>query len=145
MDISIASDHRGFDLKRDIIHFIRENTDHHILDQGPYQDQPTDYPDFAQKVCTDIITKTAHRGILICGSGLGMSMAANRVKGIRAALCTCYEQVVSSRKHNNANIIVFPADLLAPRLICQWLEIWINTDFDGDRHQRRIEKLDNLK
>ncbi|KQC12640.1 MAG: hypothetical protein APR63_02370 [Desulfuromonas sp. SDB] len=144
MNISIASDHRGLNLKTNIINFIQQNTQHNIFDQGPYDDQSTDYPDYAQKVCTDIINRTAHRGILICGSGLGMSMAANRFKGIRAALCTCYEQVVSSRRHNNANIIVFPADLLAPRLICQWLEVWLNTDFDGDRHQRRIKKLDNF-
>jgi ribose 5-phosphate isomerase B len=144
MNISIASDHRGFKLKTRIIEFIRNNSSYQIFDQGPPTDQSTDYPEYAQKVCLDILNDSTQRGILICGSGLGMSMAANRFKGIRAALCTSYEQVVSSRKHNNANIIVFPADLVAFKLISQWLEIWLNTGFDGTRHQRRITKLDNF-
>lgn len=145
MNISIASDHRGFELKNKIIGSIQQNSKYQITDRGPTTDQSTDYPEYAQKVCEDIINGSAHRGILICGSGLGMSIAANRFKGIRAALCTCYEQVISSRHHNNSNIIVFPADLVAYNLISNWVEIWLNTGFEGGRHLRRINKLDSFK
>jgi len=142
MIIAIGSDHRGFELKYKISDFLIYKG-HDVIDVGTDSSVSTDYPIYASKVAQNIITGKAEMGILLCGSGLGMSMAANRYKGIRAALCTSREQIISSRHHNNANILVLPADYFSFELIFQWITIWLEKTFDGERHKRRIDLLDS--
>ncbi len=142
MIITIGSDHRGFELKykvSDLLIYMG----HDVIDIGTDSSISTDYPIYAEKVAQNIITGKAEMGILLCGSGLGMSMAANRYKGIRAALCTSREQIISSRHHNNANVLVLSAEYFSFELISQWITIWLEETFDGERHIKRIDLLDS--
>jgi len=142
MNIVIGSDHRGFELKSFLKCFL-ENHAHNIIDVGPVSSKSVDYPIYAKKAVEKILNNSAERGILICGSGIGMSLAANRFKGIRAALCYSLEQVVSSRRHNNANILVLAGDHIGWFLAEEWVTIWLKENFDSGRHKKRIEQLDS--
>ncbi|MBN1151372.1 ribose 5-phosphate isomerase B [candidate division WOR-3 bacterium] len=144
MTVSIASDHRGFKMKESLKSHLSENGIK-FTDEGPGAPEPVDYPRYADLVCRRITDGEADYGILICGSGLGMSIAANKHKGIRAALCMTREQVVSSRHHNDANVIVFAGDLTAENLVNTWIDIWLKEEFDGGRHLRRVQQLENNK
>lgn len=142
MTISIGSDHRGYLLKKTLTRYLSEK-DIEVSDEGSHSPESADYPVFASAVALKVTEKKADFGILICGSGIGMSIAANRIKGIRAALCTSKEQVLSSRRHNDANILVLAADLTTEYLAISWVDSWLNEKFEGGRHQKRIQKLDN--
>ena len=144
MKIALGADHGGFELKTAIIQLLT-NQGHHLQDCGCSLAESADYPDFANLVTTAITDGQADCGILICTTGVGMSMAANRVPGIRAALCMSVEMAEASRKHNDANVLVLGASLLTIEEGCAISAAWIDTDFSGaDRHARRVAKIDNL-
>ena len=138
--IFIASDHAGFTLKR-ILHNHLENKGWTLRDLGSHSQESCDYPLFADRLCQEVL-HTGHKGILICGSGVGMSMAANRHKGIRAALCTHEFHASSTRAHNDANVLCLGERVTAPGLACLLADIFLSTEFEGGRHQRRIDLLD---
>jgi ribose 5-phosphate isomerase B len=118
---------------------------HEAIDLGASSEEASDYPDFALQVATAVSGGQVDRGILICGSGNGMCMAANKVRGIRAALCHDDVTAELSRRHNDANILCLSADLLGERLIDHMIEIWLATQFEGGRHARRVEKIKKIE
>jgi len=138
--ISISSDHAGFELKESIKKFLIKNK-FLILDLGPRDDRSVDYPDYAKKLAKNIISKKSDTGILVCGSGIGMAMSANRFKKIRAAVCYNAKSAKLSRSHNNANIIAIGSRLTNKNLAFKLVMIFLKTKFDGGRHKRRINKI----
>ena len=141
MRIAIGSDHRGVELKRTIINLIQE-TGHEHQDFGSYTTESVDFPDFALKVAEGVAGGDFERGILICDTGIGMCIAANKVKGVRAALCYTAFNARLARQHNNANILCLGAgeeQLQDP--VSEILDAFLNTDFEGGRHQRRLDKI----
>ncbi len=138
--VSIASDHAGFDLKYQIIKFLLEKGIG-VIDRGPDKKDPVDYPDYASKVTDDIINKKAHRGVLVCGTGQGMAIAANKKPGIRAALCYNSEITKLAREHNDANILTLGARAINKTTAFSLVETFLNTDFEGSRHADRINKI----
>ncbi|MFC1724501.1 ribose 5-phosphate isomerase B [candidate division KSB1 bacterium] len=139
--IAIGSDHRGFKLKNDIINYLKDKG-YDVADFGCYSGESADYPDYAKKVSIEISNDKYWRGVLICGSGIGMSIAANRINGVRAALCHTVDDAKMSRNHNNANIIVFAANSAGKESSEKMLDIFLNADFEGGRHQVRVNKID---
>lgn len=140
MKIAVASDHRGFAVKGKILTHLTE-LGHEALDFGPESPRSVDYPDYAAKVAIAICSKEVDRGILICGTGMGMCIVANKFAGVRAAPCHDDLTAEMSRLHNDANVLCLSADLLGERLVNRMVEIWLKTDFEGGRHARRIEKI----
>lgn len=144
MKVAIGSDHRGFELKRRIIQML-EQQGHDVLDFGCSRKENCDYPDFAQTVGLAIAQNKAERGILICGTGIGMSIAANKVVGVRAALCHDAVTAEMSRRHNNANVLCLSADQLGEELVEHLVGIWLKTEFEQGRHARRVDKITRLE
>lgn len=141
MKIAIASDHGGWKLKSELLDFYTKQGVN-LLDLGTYSEESCDYPDIAAKMCAAILGGEVERGILICGTGVGISIAANRHKGIRAAILYSNEVARLAREHNNANIAVFGGRTMTFDEVVTRLEIFFKTDFAGGRHERRINKLD---
>ena len=141
MKIAVASDHRGFQVKDRILRLI-DDLGHDVVDFGPESTDSVDYPDYANPVAQAGAAQEVDRGILICGTGIGMCITANKVKGVRAA--SCYDQISAqmSRLHNDANVLCLSADLLGHQLITRMVEAWVNAEFEGGRHQRRIDKIE---
>ncbi len=144
MRVAIASDHRGYRLKSRLIPFL-ESLGHEVRDYGTNSEERVDYPDFAAKVAADVSNKEADRGILICGTGLGMCIVANKFLGVRAV--SCYDAMTAeiSRRHNDANVLCLSGDLLGEPLVQRIVETWLSTDFEGGRHARRIAKIEELE
>jgi ribose 5-phosphate isomerase B len=140
MKVAIGSDHRGFEVKRRIVSVVKQ-LGHEVVDMGPTGAESVDYPDFAFPVAEAVSSGKADRGILICGTGIGMCIAANKVKGVRAAPCHDSITAEMSRRHNNANVLCLSADLLGEELIDRMVRIWLETEFEGGRHARRVEKI----
>ena len=140
MKIAVGSDHGGFEFKEMIISFLRE-IDQQVEDVGCYSTESVDYPDFADKVCAKVQSGECERGILICGTGIGMSIAANRHRDIRAALCHEAYTARMSREHNNANVLCLGGRVLGPEIALDVVGTWVDTAFAGGRHQRRLDKL----
>jgi ribose 5-phosphate isomerase B len=138
--IFIASDHAGFRLKESIKKFLVKKK-FLVLDLGPRDDRSVDYPDYAKKLAKNIISKKNDTGILVCGSGIGMAMSANRFKKIRAAVCYDVKSTKLSRSHNDANIIAIGSRLTNKNLALKLVMIFLKTKFDGGRHKRRINKI----
>ena len=138
--ICIASDHAGFNLKEEIKDYLI-NKSVSIFDLGPYQNKSVDYPDYAKKLAKRIKYKKSDIGILVCGSGTGMAISANKIKGIRAAVCYNSISTRLSRQHNNANIIALGSRLTKKSLSLKLVEIFLKTKFEGGRHLRRIKKI----
>ncbi len=137
----IASDHAGFDLKKSLIENLTSEG-YKVVDLGCKDAQNSvDYPDYAKKLCLQIIDKKANRGILICGSGIGISIAANRYKEIRAALCLNQEMAKLARQHNDANVIALGARLTSENEAIKAVKTFLTTDFEGGRHDQRVTKL----
>ncbi|OGQ94867.1 MAG: ribose 5-phosphate isomerase B [Deltaproteobacteria bacterium RIFOXYA12_FULL_61_11] len=141
MKVFLGSDHRGFPLKR-ALH-------EHLLHKGVFCEdlgcpgtEAADYPQYAAAVARAVVATPGTRGILVCGSGLGMSIAANRWKGIRAALVHDVLSAKRSRQHNDANVLVLGGDFVAEALAIELLTTWLETPFEGARHQRRLERID---
>src|SRR5688572_10869826 len=130
MKIAIGSDHRGHEVKRRLIPFIQK-LGHEVVDAGTETCESCDYPDFAFRVARSVSDKQVERGILICGTGIGMCMAANKVKGVRAAPCHDSITAEMSRRHNDANVMCLSADLLGEELIERMVRIWLETEFEG--------------
>ncbi|NOX57382.1 MAG: ribose 5-phosphate isomerase B [Planctomycetes bacterium] len=144
MKIAISSDHRGFRTKQGIIDQLRQ-ADHEVEDCGCDSTESCDYPDTAKLAGGLVSNGEAERAILICGTGLGMSIAANKLCRVRAALCHDELTAQMSRKHNDANVLCLPADLISDQLIGSMVETWLSTEFEGGRHARRIEKIDAME
>ena len=138
--ISISSDHAGFKLKESIKKLLIKKK-FLVLDLGPRDDRSVDYPDYAKKLAKNIISKKSDTGILVCGSGIGMAMSANRFKKIRAAVCYNAKSTQLSRSHNNANIIAIGSRLTNKNLALKLVMIFLKTKFDGGRHKRRTNKI----
>ena len=142
MKIAIASDHGGLNLKKHIYNYLIDKNIE-VVDFGTNDFQSCDYPIYAKKVCEEILNNNFDRGILICSTGIGMSMCANRYKGIRAACVSDTYSAKMTRAHNNSNVLCFGEKVVGIGLAGDIVDIWLNTAFDGDRHQRRIDMLDN--
>lgn len=140
MKVAIGCDHGGIDLK-ETVQKVLNDLGHEIDDQGCDSHVSVDYPDFAHAVSNLVKESRCERGILICGTGIGMSMAANRIPGIRAALCNEVFSARMSREHNDANILCIGARVIGPGVAAEIVRTWMTTDFAGGRHQRRIDKF----
>jgi len=140
MKIAVGSDHRGFEAKQQI-KAIATDLGHECIDFGTNDSNPVDYPDSAYLTATAVSKQQADRGILICATGIGMSMAANKVDGIRAALCHDELSAQISRDHNNANVLCLSADQIDMVLLRKMVEVWLETEFSGGRHERRVRKI----
>ena len=137
--IFIASDHAGFSLKEYVISKFSKKTK--LVDLGPKTDDSVDYPDFAKKLSKKIASKKGSFGILVCGSGTGMAIAANKTKNVRAALCYSIKNTKLSRLHNNANIITLGQRLISKKKAFSLIKIFLSTKFEGGRHLRRVKKM----
>ena len=135
--IFIASDHAGFDLKKQILNTVKEN----LIDLGANTEESVDYPDYAKKLVSKIRTTENSKGILICGSGIGMSIAANRDKNIRAGIAFEPEIAKLMREHNDANVLVLPGKFMNIQDVLKCIENFLTTNFAGGRHQNRVKKL----
>ena len=144
MKLSVAADHRGFQVKERMKAFLSE-LGHEPKDFGTNSTEPCDYPDCAYPAAKAVADGQVERGILFCGTGIGMSLVANKVSGVRAALCHDEVTVDMCRRHNNANMLCLPADLLGEKQMMQIIRIFLEAPFDGGRHQRRIDKLTNIE
>lgn len=144
MKVGVASDHRGIKVKTQILALLSQLA-HDGVDFGPQEGTTVDYPDYAARVAEAVAAGQIDRGVLICGTGMGMCIAANKFPGVRAV--TCHDDVTAemSRRHNDANVMCLSADLLGERLLNRIVEIWLRTQFEGGRHQRRIEKIEQLE
>jgi len=144
MRIAVGTDHRGFAIRSRVIELV-EQLGHEVEDVGTFTGEAVDYPDIAVQVAEKVGQGTADRGILVCGTGLGMCIAANKVHGVRAAPCHDDLTVEMSRRHNDANVLCLSADLLGERLIERMIELWLSTPFEGGRHARRVQKILDLE
>ena len=138
--VCIASDHAGFSLKEEIKDFLI-NKKVSIFDIGPFSDKSVDYPDYAKKLGNRVKLKKSDVGILVCGSGTGMAISANKIKTIRAAVCYNLKSTRLSRQHNNANIIALGSRLTKKKLSLKLVEVFLKTKFEGGRHLKRIKKI----
>ena len=140
MKIVLGSDHGGYELKEAVREHL-VHSGHDVTDVGCFSAESVDYPDFAEQAVENILSGKSHLGILICGTGIGMSIAANRHRRIRAANCCDEYTVKMSREHNNANILCLGARVLEREDALRMVSIWLNTEFTGGRHQKRIAKF----
>ena len=140
MNIVLGCDHGGFTLKKEILQFL-VRSGYEVNDVGCYSEDSVDYPEFADKVCTEIIEGRSSYGILVCGTGIGMSIAANRHRQIRAALCHESFSARMSREHNNANVLCLGDRVLGVAIALDIVKVWLETEFVGGRHLRRITMM----
>ncbi|WAC08276.1 MAG: ribose 5-phosphate isomerase B [Thermodesulfobacteriota bacterium] len=144
MKVILASDHRGYQLKDSLKKFLEEKKIE-FLDVGTFSADSVDYPDFAMLAAEKVSRGDYDRGILICGSGIGMCIVANKFTGVRAALCHDVFTAEMSRKHNDSNMLVLGADVMNEELARKILLVWLETRFDGGRHLRRIQKISEIE
>jgi ribose 5-phosphate isomerase B len=144
MRVSIGSDHRGFHVKAKLVDLLRK-LGHDVSDLGAHDAQSVDYPDIAAAVSGRVSRGEADRGILICGTGIGMAIAANKFPGVRAA--TCHDEVTAemSRRHNDVNVLCLSGDMLGERRMDRMVSLWLDTQFEGGRHARRVAKIGELE
>jgi len=140
MRIALGSDHRGYEAKQQIKAFATE-LGHECIDFGTDDNSPVDYPDLAYLAAGAVARKEADRAVLICATGIGMCMAANKVHGVRAALCHDELSAQISRDHNDANVLCLSADQVGRVVMRKMLEVWLSTEFSGGRHRRRVKKI----
>jgi ribose 5-phosphate isomerase B len=144
MKIAIGCDHRGFEAKGRLVSTLK-GLGHEVIDVGTTAADSVDYPDYAYAVAKNVSKGEAERGILVCGTSLGMCIAANKVRGIRAASCQDLITAEMSRRHNDANVLCLSADLIGEELMAQMTRIWLDTPFEGGRHARRVEKIAKIE
>ena len=143
MKIALGSDHAGFEYKVKIIEWLKEN-DYQVLDFGAFSSDSVDYPDYAFPTAEAVSAGIAHYGILICGTGIGMSITANKIEGIRAALCCSPEVAKLSREHNNANLLALGSRMIPIEKAIEIVKAFLDSEFEGGRHMIRVEKIHNL-
>ena len=141
MKIAIGSDHGGFELKGKVINFLNQNG-YEVLDLGCNSTDSVDYPKYGKMVGEAVVEKKADKGIVICGTGIGIGIAANKVKGVRAALCTNTTMARLTREHNDANVLSMGARMVGDILALEMVEVFLTTKFEGGRHQKRIDQLE---
>ena len=144
MRIAIASDHRGYLLKERITSQLTASG-YDVSNEGPSSDESVDYPDFAAAVARKVSEGKADRGILICGTGIGMAIVANKFSGVRAAPCVDEVSAKLSRQHNDLNVLCLSGDLLSVNTVDRVVQTWMETDFEGGRHERRVEKIREIE
>ena len=144
MRIAVGGDHRGYLLRGKVVELLGR-LGHEVIDVGTFAADAVDYPDVASEVAHRVSTGEIERGVLICGTGLGMCIAANKFPGVRAAPCFDDLTAEMSRRHNDLNILCLSADLLGERLVDHMVELWLKTPFEGGRHARRVEKISQLE
>ncbi len=144
MRIAVGTDHRGFAIRSKVTELLK-GLGHEVDDVGTFSEEAVDYPDVAKLVAEKVGAGEAERGILVCGTGLGMCVAANKFSGVRAAPCHNDLTAEMSRRHNDTNVLCLSADLLGERLIDRMIELWLSTPFEGGRHARRVEKIRKLE
>lgn len=144
MKIAIGNDHVGIELKPVIIEYLQE-LGHEVKDFGAYSNKRTDYPEYGKKVAEDVAAGNSDLGILICGSGVGISIAANKVKGIRAVVCSEPYSAKLSREHNNTNILAFGSRVVGAELAKMIVQNWLEAEFEGGRHAKRVEMIADIE
>ena len=143
MKIAVASDHGGFKLKEEVKAHL-QGRGLEVLDLGTNSEESVDYPAFGKACGEAVVSGQADVGIVVCGTGIGISIAANKVKGVRCGLCTSVEMATLTKQHNNANVLALGGRTTAPELAMQIVDAWLDTDFEGGRHQRRVDMLDQM-
>lgn len=141
MKFFIATDHAGIAIKDDVISML-EKRGHEVTDLGPQDASRVDYPDFAHKLCKEVLQDKSSHGVLICGTGIGMSLAANKHKGIRAAMCHNAYTATMARAHNDANVLCFGERVVGLGVVESMIDAWCNGSFEGGRHSTRVEKIE---
>ena len=144
MKIALGCDHGGLEHKNAIADYLKENG-FEVVDFGIYEQVSVDYPDIAKKVCESIQKNECERGILVCGTGIGISIAANKIKGIRAAVCGDIYSAAMTKRHNNANVITLGGRVVGEDVAIEIVKAWLTNEFEGGRHQNRIDKITNLE
>jgi len=144
MKIAIGSDHGGYELKEYLKGFLKEKGIEYV-DFGTDGSESVDYPEFGQKVAEAVVKGECERGIVCCGTGIGISISANKVKGIRCALCGDSYSARMSREHNNANVLALGGRVIGKDLAMEIVDIWIRTEFQGGRHERRVNKISDIE
>ena len=144
MRISVGSDHRGLEVKNRLTELLAR-LGHEVSDEGTNSSVSVDYPDIASAVAEKVARGEVERGILVCGTGIGMSITANKFRGVRAATCNDAVTAEISRRHNDANVLCLSGDLLGQRNIDRLIEVWINTKFEAGRHARRLDKIAQIE
>lgn len=142
--IYIGCDHGGFALKQEIFKYIKEDLGEEAEDLGCYDTSSVDYPDYAEKVCRKVVSENA-KGILICGTGIGISIAANKIAGIRCALCSEPFSAEMTRRHNNANVLAMGGRTVGTELAKSIVKAFLSAEFEGGRHQKRLDKISALE
>lgn len=144
MRIAVGSDHRGTSLREKIVsHLI--SLGHEVINEGPQGEEEADYPDIAASIAGKVSRKEVERGILVCGTGVGMAIVANKFPGVRAAPCHDFVTAELARRHNDLNVLCLSGDMLGERLADRLIDIWVTTEFEGGRHERRVEKVASLE
>lgn len=144
MRIGIGNDHAAVEMKQQIVAFLEE-LGHEVVNYGTDTNESCDYPVYAEKVGRAVVDGEVERGILICGTGVGISIAANKVKGVRAVVCSEPYSAKLSKQHNNTNVLAFGARVIGIELAKMIVEEWLNTEFEGDRHQRRVDMITDIE
>ena len=144
MKISVGADHAAFSVKQEIIVYLKDKG-LEVQDLGTHSEDSVDYPLFGQKVAQSILSGSSDKGIIICGTGIGISIAANRFKNIRATLCTTKIHAEMARKHNDSNVLALGARVTDIKTIKDIVDVWLNTTFEGGRHQNRLELIDEIE
>jgi len=144
MKIVVGSDHAGYRLKQEVVSWLKE-LGHEAADMGTMSSESVDYPDFALKVCESVTGAQADLGILVCGTGLGMAITANKVSGIRAVTCGDVFSARCSREHNDANVLCLGERVVGPGVARDVVEAWLGATFAGGRHQRRVDKISDIE
>jgi ribose 5-phosphate isomerase B len=144
MKVALGCDHAGYALK-EIVFSCLERAGHEVLDQGTDSDDSCDYPDFAEQVALRVASGEADRGIVVCATGIGVAMTANKIAGIRAAVCNDLYTARFSRLHNDANVLTLGARVVGPGLAEEIVRVWLETSFEGGRHSRRLQKIRDIE
>lgn len=144
MRIGIGNDHAAVEMKQQIVSFLEE-LGHEVVNYGTDTNDSCDYPVYAEKVGRAVVDGEVERGILICGTGVGISIAANKVKGVRAVVCSEPYSAKLSKQHNNTNVLAFGARVIGIELAKMIVEEWLNTEFEGERHQRRVDMISDIE
>lgn len=144
MKLAIGCDHVGWELKPIIVEYL-ETLGHTVQDFGTFSDSRVNYPDYAQAVSEAVVSKNCDLGVLICGTGIGISIAANKIKGIRAVVCSEPYSAKLSRQHNNTNILAFGSRVIGPELAKMITKEWLDAVYEGGRHQKRVEQIASIE